>query len=41
MTRAEVDLGAATWTIPAGRAKNGREHVVPLARPRCKSSPSP
>ena len=29
-TFAEVDAGARTWTIPAGRMKAGREHVVPL-----------
>ena len=33
MARAEVNLGAARWTIPAGRAKNGREHVIPLSAP--------
>ncbi len=27
----EVDLTAKTWTIPAARAKNGREHKVPLS----------
>ena len=27
----EIDLDAATWTIPAGRMKAGREHVVPLS----------
>lgn len=32
MTRDELDLEAATWTIPAGRTKNAREHVVPLSR---------
>lgn len=31
MTRAELDLDSAVWTIPAARAKNGREHVVPLS----------
>ncbi|WP_395647977.1 tyrosine-type recombinase/integrase [Terricaulis sp.] len=31
MTRAELDLQRALWTIPAARAKNGREHVVPLS----------
>lgn len=31
MTSAELDLDAATWTIPAPRAKNGREHSVPLS----------
>lgn len=27
---AEIDLDAATWTVPADRMKAGREHVVPL-----------
>lgn len=31
--RAEFDLGAALWTIPAERAKNGVTHLVPLSRP--------
>src|SRR5690606_8861758 len=31
LTRAELDLDNAIWTIPAARAKNGREHVVPLS----------
>ncbi len=31
MTWQEVDLAAATWTIPAERARNGRQHVVPLS----------
>jgi integrase len=31
MTRAELDLDAATWTIPPDRVKNKREHVVPLS----------
>lgn len=26
----EFDLGAKVWTIPAGRMKAGKEHVVPL-----------
>jgi len=30
MTCAELDLEAATWTIPGKRMKSGREHVVPL-----------
>jgi integrase len=30
----EIDLDQATWTIPAGRMKAGREHRVPLT-PRC------
>ena len=30
----EVDLEAATWTVPAERMKAGREHRVPLS-PRC------
>ena len=29
----ELDLEAATWTIPAGRMKGGREHRVPLSGP--------
>jgi integrase len=29
--RSEVDLGRAEWLIPASRAKNGREHLVPLS----------
>jgi integrase len=31
MTREELDLERALWTIPAARSKNGREHVVPLS----------
>lgn len=31
MTWGEVDLATATWTIPAGRMKSGREHRVPLS----------
>ncbi|MYA89548.1 MAG: tyrosine-type recombinase/integrase [Boseongicola sp. SB0662_bin_57] len=31
MTWAEVDLEAATWTVPADRMKAGREHRVPLS----------
>ncbi|MEY9581525.1 tyrosine-type recombinase/integrase [Sinorhizobium fredii] len=27
----EIDFDAATWTIPAGRMKAGKEHVVPLS----------
>jgi integrase len=27
----EIDLNAATWTLPADRAKNKREHVTPLS----------
>jgi len=27
----EIDMDAATWTIPAGRMKGGREHRVPLS----------
>jgi len=30
MTEDEIDLRKATWTIPASRAKNGSQHVVPL-----------
>jgi integrase len=32
-TWAEIDLDAATWIIPAGRMKSGREHRVPLSGP--------
>jgi integrase len=31
MARDELDLKKATWTIPGARAKNGREHTVPLS----------
>jgi integrase len=31
MTWDEIDLTARIWTIPAARAKNGREHKVPLS----------
>ncbi len=31
MTRDEIDLDEAVWTIPAARTKNAREHVVPLS----------
>ena len=27
----EIDLGAATWRIPASRMKSGREHRIPLS----------
>jgi integrase len=27
----EIDLDAKTWTLPAARTKNSREHVVPLS----------
>ena len=27
----DLDRAAATWTIPADRAKNGRAHIVPLS----------
>lgn len=32
-TRAELDLEAALWTIPAARMKMGKVHVVPLSQP--------
>jgi integrase len=32
MTWDEVDLGEATWTIPAARMKAGRPHRVPLSQ---------
>ena len=28
----EIDIESATWTVPAERAKTGREHRVPLSR---------
>lgn len=31
MRWSEIDLDAATWTIPGERSKNGKAHVVPLA----------
>jgi integrase len=31
MERRELDLKAATWTIPGARSKNGFEHSVPLS----------
>jgi integrase len=31
MTTKEIDLEQAVWTIPATRAKNGLQHVVPLS----------
>jgi integrase len=31
MEWAELDLDAGTWTLPAERTKNKREHVVPLS----------
>ena len=30
-TWSEIDMGAATWTIPGDRMKGGREHRVPLS----------
>jgi integrase len=36
MELAEVDLAKKTWTLPARRAKNGREHVIPLAEITCE-----
>jgi integrase len=35
-TWAEIDLNAATWTIPASRMKAGREHRVALSDPAVK-----
>lgn len=32
MTRNEIDLEKAVWTIPAARSKNAREHSVPLSK---------
>jgi len=33
ITRGEIDLDKATWTLPASRTKNGLAHVVPLSDP--------
>ena len=30
-TWGEIDLDGATWTVPASRMKNNREHIVPLS----------
>lgn len=35
-TWGEIDLDAATWTVPAERMKAGREHRVPLSAPAIK-----
>jgi integrase len=32
MRPSELDMKAATWTIPASRSKNGYAHTVPLSR---------
>lgn len=29
----EIDLATATWTLPAARAKNGSQHIIPLNAP--------
>jgi integrase len=31
MAWSEIDLNAATWTIPKGRTKNAREHAIDLS----------
>ena len=31
MTRGEIDLERAAWTLPASRTKNGLAHVIPLS----------
>ena len=31
LRRSELSEDGATWTLPAGRSKNGRPHIVPLA----------
>ncbi|AFL73580.1 tyrosine-type recombinase/integrase [Thiocystis violascens] len=33
MRWSELDLSAATWTLPTNRTKNHREHIVPLTAP--------
>jgi integrase len=32
MHRSELDLGTGMWTLPSGRTKNKKPHVVPLSR---------
>jgi len=32
-TWSEIEVEAATWTIPSERMKMGREHIVPLTKP--------
>ncbi len=32
MLWSEIDMTGKTWTLPAERAKNGKEHIVPLSR---------
>ena len=39
MRWSEIDLAAKIWTLPAERAKNGVEHVIPLAARRLAFSP--
>jgi integrase len=31
MTWQEIDFASKTWTLPAARAKNNRQHVIPLS----------
>jgi len=31
MRWSEIDLASKTWTLPASRAENGRQHSVPLS----------
>ncbi|MCK7578243.1 MAG: hypothetical protein MZV65_22565 [Chromatiales bacterium] len=33
MRWSEVDIDGALWTLPAARAKNHREHLIPLSAP--------
>lgn len=33
MRWSELDLSAATWTLPVSRTKNHREHIIPLSAP--------
>jgi hypothetical protein len=36
MEKAELDLAARTWVIPASRSKNGKSHLVPLNDLACE-----
>jgi integrase len=31
----EIDLAAKLWTLPGARAKNGKEHSIPLSKAVC------
>jgi integrase len=41
MTWAELDMAARTWTLPAARAKNNRQHQIPLSEQALEVLASP